>query len=166
MAADCVSLQFFFSRFFLLIFFFQNHAGGSSSVHLIDSSVIISNLSALLDARAANPKLQPAHRHGERRHYAHESMTWTQWLMSWISTPLTPTSSSSTSSTSSSSSSADSVASLQKASRELKWRAWTDDVLVHLLPANIYRTPGEALESFEYIESHSGFSKSQQFFTK
>lgn len=31
------------------------------------------------------------------------------------------------------------------------WRAWVDDHLVHLLPANIYRTPREALASFDYL---------------
>jgi len=39
-----------------------------------------------------------------------------------------------------------------------RWRQWTNDHLVHLLPPNIYRTPGEALQAFEYISNSSNFS--------
>ena len=34
---------------------------------------------------------------------------------------------------------------------ERKWRLWVDDVLVHVLSPNIYRTPSEALQSFRYF---------------
>lgn len=35
---------------------------------------------------------------------------------------------------------------------ERKWRKWADNVLVHLLSPNVYRTPGEALETFKWFE--------------
>lgn len=41
---------------------------------------------------------------------------------------------------------------------ENKWRKWVDDHLVHILSPNIYRTPSEALESFDYITSKGNFS--------
>jgi len=41
---------------------------------------------------------------------------------------------------------------------EEKWREWTDDKLVHLLPPNIYRNPSEAIEAFSYIADHGNFS--------
>ena len=40
-------------------------------------------------------------------------------------------------------------------SDEMKRFRWVDDVLVHTLPPNIYRTPREALQAFEYIDAHS-----------
>lgn len=46
---------------------------------------------------------------------------------------------------------------------EKKWFSWVDDHLVHVLPVNIYRTPGEALQSFDYITSNSNFSAWQKF---
>jgi microsomal prostaglandin-E synthase 2 len=36
---------------------------------------------------------------------------------------------------------------------ERQWRQWTDDVLVHTLSPNIYRTPAEALEAFRYFSA-------------
>ena len=38
------------------------------------------------------------------------------------------------------------------------WRDWVNDRLVKLLPPNIYRTPGEALQAFDYIARNSNFS--------
>lgn len=38
---------------------------------------------------------------------------------------------------------------------EITWRKWADDFLVHLLPSNIYRTPRESLESFDYLMDSS-----------
>eukprot|EP00793_Prasinoderma_coloniale_P005468 PRCOL_00004876-RA len=38
-----------------------------------------------------------------------------------------------------------------------KWRAWVNDHLVHLLPPNIYRTPAEAMRSFEYVSEVGNF---------
>ena len=38
-----------------------------------------------------------------------------------------------------------------------KWFAWTDKHLVHLLPANLYRTPGESLKAFDYLLEHGNF---------
>ncbi|KAL3634340.1 hypothetical protein CASFOL_021394 [Castilleja foliolosa] len=43
-------------------------------------------------------------------------------------------------------------------SEENKWRGWVDNHLVHILSPNIYRTPSEALESFDYITTHGNFS--------
>jgi microsomal prostaglandin-E synthase 2 len=37
----------------------------------------------------------------------------------------------------------------EKHRAEQKWRQWTDDVLVHTLSPNIYRTPRQALEAFQ-----------------
>ena len=34
---------------------------------------------------------------------------------------------------------------------ERQWRQWTDDVLVHTLSPNIYRTPAEAIEAFRHF---------------
>lgn len=41
---------------------------------------------------------------------------------------------------------------------EREWLGWVDSHLVHVLSPNIYRTAGEALESFDYITSHGNFS--------
>ncbi|XP_023421216.1 prostaglandin E synthase 2 isoform X4 [Cavia porcellus] len=40
---------------------------------------------------------------------------------------------------------------------EMKWRQWADDWLVHLISPNVYRTPGEALASFDYIVHEGKF---------
>ena len=34
---------------------------------------------------------------------------------------------------------------------ERHWRQWTDDVLVHALSPNIYRTPAESLQAFRHF---------------
>jgi len=34
---------------------------------------------------------------------------------------------------------------------ERRWRQWTDDVLIHTLSPNIYRTPAEALQAFHHF---------------
>jgi microsomal prostaglandin-E synthase 2 len=47
-----------------------------------------------------------------------------------------------------------------------KWLDWVDDYFVHLLPPNIYRTPKEAVKSFDYIVHHSKFSYWQQETTR
>lgn len=44
---------------------------------------------------------------------------------------------------------------VRESPEEQRWRAWVDDKLVHLLPANIYRSPSEALASFDYLLSQS-----------
>lgn len=49
---------------------------------------------------------------------------------------------------------------------EKKWREWVDNHLVHVLSPNIYRTPSEALESFDYITSHGNFSLSERLVAK
>ncbi|KAG6458005.1 prostaglandin E synthase 2 [Manduca sexta] len=40
---------------------------------------------------------------------------------------------------------------------ERKWRQWADSVLVHTLSPNVYRTPGEALETFKWFEEAGGW---------
>ncbi|XP_077706965.1 prostaglandin E synthase 2 isoform X2 [Canis aureus] len=40
---------------------------------------------------------------------------------------------------------------------EMKWRQWADDWLVHLISPNVYRTPAEALASFDYIVREGKF---------
>ena len=48
----------------------------------------------------------------------------------------------------------------------MKWRKWVDNVLVHNLPPNIYRSPAEALQAFEYISEKAHFSGFQKFMIK
>lgn len=42
---------------------------------------------------------------------------------------------------------------------ERRWRRWTDDVLVHTLSPNIYRTWDEALSSFQYFSKVGEWEK-------
>lgn len=49
---------------------------------------------------------------------------------------------------------------------EIKWRKWVDDWLVHLISPNVYRTPGEALASFDYIVREGKFGTFEGFFAK
>lgn len=48
----------------------------------------------------------------------------------------------------------------------MKWRKWADDWLVHLISPNVYRTPGEALASFDYIVHEGKFGRVEGFFAK
>ncbi|KAM5146167.1 prostaglandin E synthase 2 [Mantella aurantiaca] len=49
---------------------------------------------------------------------------------------------------------------------EMKWRRWTDDWLVHLISPNVYRSPGEALASFDYIVREGNFGSVEGLFAK
>lgn len=49
---------------------------------------------------------------------------------------------------------------------EIKWRKWADDWLVHLISPNVYRTPAEALASFDYIVREGKFGAFEGFFAK
>ncbi|XP_042334940.1 prostaglandin E synthase 2 [Sceloporus undulatus] len=49
---------------------------------------------------------------------------------------------------------------------EMKWRKWADDWLVHLISPNVYRTPGEALASFDYIVREGKFGPVEGLFAK
>ncbi|XP_067398180.1 prostaglandin E synthase 2 isoform X2 [Emydura macquarii macquarii] len=49
---------------------------------------------------------------------------------------------------------------------EMKWRKWADDWLVHLISPNVYRTPREALASFDYIVCEGKFGTVEGFFAK
>ncbi|KAL8174675.1 UNVERIFIED_CONTAM: Prostaglandin E synthase 2 [Gekko kuhli] len=49
---------------------------------------------------------------------------------------------------------------------EMKWRKWVDDWLVHLISPNVYRTPSEALASFDYIVREGKFGTLEGFFAK
>ncbi|XP_028851122.1 prostaglandin E synthase 2 [Denticeps clupeoides] len=49
---------------------------------------------------------------------------------------------------------------------EIKWRQWADDWLVHLISPNVYRTPTEALASFDYIVREGKFGMLEGFFAK
>lgn len=42
---------------------------------------------------------------------------------------------------------------------ERKWRKWVDDVLVHVLSPNVYRTPSEALQAFHWFSKVSLIEK-------
>lgn len=48
----------------------------------------------------------------------------------------------------------------------MKWRKWADDWLVHLISPNVYRTPREALASFNYIVHEGKFGTVEGFFAK
>ncbi|KAL4578989.1 hypothetical protein LXL04_015124 [Taraxacum kok-saghyz] len=43
---------------------------------------------------------------------------------------------------------------------------WVDNHLVHVLSPNIYRSPSEALESFDYITTHGNFSLGERVVAK
>ncbi|XP_017952053.1 prostaglandin E synthase 2 isoform X2 [Xenopus tropicalis] len=49
---------------------------------------------------------------------------------------------------------------------EMKWRRWADDWLVHLISPNVYRTPHEALASFDYIVREGNFGPVEGLFAK
>ncbi|KAG8447947.1 hypothetical protein GDO86_015163 [Hymenochirus boettgeri] len=49
---------------------------------------------------------------------------------------------------------------------EMKWRRWVDDWLVHLISPNVYRTPHEALASFDYIVREGNFGTVEGAFAK
>ncbi|CAK1554101.1 unnamed protein product [Leptosia nina] len=40
---------------------------------------------------------------------------------------------------------------------EREWRKWADNVLVHMLSPNVYRTTGEAIETFKWFEDVGGW---------
>ncbi|XP_058219186.1 uncharacterized protein LOC131329828 [Rhododendron vialii] len=48
----------------------------------------------------------------------------------------------------------------------LEWRRWVDNHLVHVLSPNIYRSPSEALESFDYIATQGNFSFTERIMAK
>lgn len=45
---------------------------------------------------------------------------------------------------------------------EKRWLGWLDDHLIHLIAPNIYRTPGESLQTFNYIAEKGNFSSLQR----
>lgn len=49
---------------------------------------------------------------------------------------------------------------------EIKWRKWADEWLVHLISPNVYRTPAEALASFDYIVREGKFGTVEGFCAK
>ncbi|XP_021756597.1 prostaglandin E synthase 2-like [Chenopodium quinoa] len=49
---------------------------------------------------------------------------------------------------------------------EKKWLGWVDSHLVHVLSPNIYRSAGEALESFDYIATHGNFGFMEKMVAK
>ncbi|XP_033850783.3 prostaglandin E synthase 2-like [Acipenser ruthenus] len=49
---------------------------------------------------------------------------------------------------------------------EVRWRRWVDDWLVHLISPNVYRTPTEALASFDYIVREGKFGSFEGFCAK
>ena len=49
---------------------------------------------------------------------------------------------------------------------EREWRQWVDDKLVHVIPPNIYRSPGEAVQAFDYISRVSNFGNFERFAAK
>lgn len=45
---------------------------------------------------------------------------------------------------------------------ERQWLTWLDDKLIHLIAPNIYRSPRESLQTFEYIADNAKFSAWQR----
>lgn len=41
---------------------------------------------------------------------------------------------------------------IQATREELKWRIWIDEKFIHVISPNVYRTFGEALETFHYFD--------------
>ncbi|CAN6483293.1 unnamed protein product [Victoria cruziana] len=56
--------------------------------------------------------------------------------------------------------------SADSAVEEEKWCRWVDDHLVHVLAPNIYRSPSEALESFDYITTLGNFTRLERWTAK
>lgn len=56
--------------------------------------------------------------------------------------------------------------SIEAQKEEMKWRRWADAWLVHLISPNVYRTPGEALASFDYIVREGNFGSVEGVFAK
>ncbi|XP_043914077.1 prostaglandin E synthase 2 [Protopterus annectens] len=54
----------------------------------------------------------------------------------------------------------------EERTQEMKWRKWTDEWLVHLISPNVYRTPREALASFDYIVREGNFGRFEGYFAK
>lgn len=54
------------------------------------------------------------------------------------------------------------VVGVKEARREEEWTEWVDEVLIHLISPNIYRTTAESLQAFEYIADNAKFSKWQR----
>lgn len=48
------------------------------------------------------------------------------------------------------------------ASREREWLTWVDDHLIHLISPNIYRSPTESLQAFDYIVENAKFTAWQR----
>ena len=42
---------------------------------------------------------------------------------------------------------------------ERKWRKWVDDTLVHTLSPNVYRSPSEALQAFQWFDKAGDWEK-------
>ncbi|XP_070581740.1 prostaglandin E synthase 2-like [Ptychodera flava] len=49
---------------------------------------------------------------------------------------------------------------------EKKWRRWVDAVFVHTLSPNVYRTPAEALQAFDYISETGNFNSFEKYTAK
>jgi microsomal prostaglandin-E synthase 2 len=51
----------------------------------------------------------------------------------------------------------------QDTSADADWIDWVDNHLIHLITPNIYGTPGESLQTFEYIADNAKFTAWQRF---
>ena len=49
---------------------------------------------------------------------------------------------------------------------ERQWREWVDTHMVHTLSPNIYRTPREALQAFDYMSTVGNFSSFERVMAK
>lgn len=54
----------------------------------------------------------------------------------------------------------------EQTAREDKYRTWVDEKFIHLLPPNIYRTPTEALQAFDYLLTHGNFGAMERRLAK
>nr|XP_032832228.1 prostaglandin E synthase 2 [Petromyzon marinus] len=131
-------------------------AGGSDSpVQLNDSSYIISILKTLLISKGSGRGLEevltlyPEVRHEDERGKEVVEHGNKYWVMLPEGVDVTHF-----------------YASEKARQEETKWRRWVDNHLVHLISPNVYRSPREALASFDYIVRVGKFGSVEGVFAK
>ncbi|XP_061434815.1 prostaglandin E synthase 2-like [Lethenteron reissneri] len=130
-------------------------AGSDSPVQLNDSSYIISILKTLLISKGSSRGLEevltlyPEVRHEDERGKEVVEHGNKYWVMLPEGVDVTHF-----------------YASEKARQEETKWRRWADDHLVHLISPNVYRSPGEALASFDYIVRVGKFGSVEGAFAK
>lgn len=54
----------------------------------------------------------------------------------------------------------------EELAEERRWRKWVDDVLVHMLSPNVYRTPSESLQAFNWFNEVGEWEKHFSFWER